>query len=162
MTISTSESFRWEGYDLNQSIDTLFNLDKILDLDSAMSAYDVTIGTKISAHASYGFGKSRTFKKRCTYYPHNVSVFFLQGFRNYLNTSATPLLSLGYSYRYKNVINAGTNVSVGGNIGFGLGAHLNFSLGPLQMGLASNSLVGLVNRYMARSLDLQLFSSISF
>lgn len=162
MSISASEKVRWEGYNLNHPIDTLFNIDKLLKPDTVLQSYRVPIGTKFSIYTTYGLGKAQRLNRYATFYAHNLTLYFQQGFINYLNTSANPLLAIGYSYRYKNQLNVGGNMSLGGNTGFGLGAHFNFSMGPLQIGLSSNSLIGLINRYDVNSLDLHLFTSFSF
>lgn len=161
-TITSNSTYRWEGYDWNQNVDTFFNQKDLLKLDSTAGDYKVNIGSKLMISGSYGFGKKIKFKRYLNHYHHTVSLFYVQGFKNYLNATKSPLLSVGYSYRLKNILNAGVNASVGGLTRTSLGAHVHFGLGPLHIGLATNSLGYLLSKYNARGVDLQLYTALNF
>ena len=161
-TISSKYTYRWEGYDWNKNIDSFIIKKDLLNLDSTAGAYKVNIGSKLMISGSYGFGKKALFKRYLNHYHHTVSLFYVQGFQNYLNATKSPMISVGYSYRLKNILNAGVNASLGGLTGNSLGAHLHFGLGPIQFGLATNSLGYLVSKYNARGVDLQFYSAFNF
>jgi hypothetical protein len=161
-TISSKYAYRWEGYDWNKNIDSFIIKKDMLNLDSTAGAYKVNIGSKLMISGSYGFGKKASFKRYLNHYHHTVSLFYVQGFQNYLNATKSPMLSLGYSYRLKNILNAGVNASLGGLTRGSLGAHVHFGLGPMQFGFATNSLGYLVSKYNTRGVDLQFYSAFNF
>lgn len=161
-TISSNSTVKWEGYDLNSNMDSFFNQKDLLKLDSTAGSYSVGIGSKLVLNGSYGFGKKQKFKRYLNHYHHTVSAYYIQGFSNYLNATKTPLLSVGYSYRLKNILNAGINACVGGLTRASLGAHVHFGLGPLHIGLATNSLGTIINRYASKGLDFQLYTAFCF
>jgi hypothetical protein len=161
-TITSKYAYRWEGYDWNQNIDSFIIQNDLLNLDSTAGAYKVNIGSKLVISGSYGFGKKAIFKRYLNHYHHTISLFYVQGFQNYLNATKSPMLSVGYSYRLKNILNAGVNASVGGLTRASLGAHVHFGLGPMQFGFATNSLGYLVSKYNARGVDLQFYTALNF
>lgn len=160
--ITSNKTVRWEGYDFNQPIDTLFEQSDLLELDSAQTSYAVPIGSKLMLSGRYGLGKEKKIGKSQTYYSHTVSFLYIQGFRNYLNTTTSPLISLGYNYQYRHAFNFGINAGVGGLTRSFLGAHMHVGLGPVKFGIATNSLGAIVNRYASKGLDLQIYSALSF
>ena len=161
-TITSNATYRWEGYDWNQNVDSFFNQKDLLKLDSTAGAYKVDIGSKLMISGTYGFGKKIKFKRYLNHYHHTVSFNYVQGFKNYLNATKSPMLSVGYSYRLKNILNAGLNASFGGLTRTSLGAHVHFGLGPMQFGLATNSLGYLLSKYNARGVDLQFYTALNF
>ncbi|MBL7766725.1 MAG: hypothetical protein JNJ58_11555 [Chitinophagaceae bacterium] len=160
--ITSNETVRWEGYDFNQPIDTLFEQSDLLELDSAKTSYAVPIGSKLMLSGRYGLGKEKKIGKSQSYYAHTISFLYIQGFRNYLNTTTSPLVSLGYSYQYRHAFNFGINAGVGGLTRSFLGAHMHLGLGPVKFGFATNSLGAIVNRYASKGMDLQIYTALSF
>lgn len=158
--LQVDEKFTWEGYDVNKPIDSLFETEDI-DIDSNLASYKVGIGSKLLLSGSYGFGK-KLFAKRRSYYPHNVRFVYLQGFKNYLNTSATPIVSLGYSFVHERILDIGVNATMGGNRQAGFGAHVHFAFGPFQLGVSSNSLRGLIQPYAVRDVDFKIYTALCF
>ena len=163
-TITSKSTYRWEGYDWNQNIDSIYNQKDLLnlDLDSTTGAYKVNIASKLMFNGSYSFGKKIKSKRNLKLYRQTVSLFYIQGFENYLNATKSPMVSVAYSYRLKNLLNVVVNTSVGGLTRTSVGSYVNFGLGHFQFGLATNSLGYVISKYIERGVDLQLYSAFNF
>ena len=129
----------------------LDSLLQIMKPEAEATSYSVPLATKFFSNVSLNLLKKRK-KNSMAYFRHRFNLTFIQGMKNYLNASTTPLVALGYNYSIGNIINAGVVVakSYAGN---NAGANLSFQLGHYQLWCNSNNLLPLIDKQSAKGID---------
>ncbi len=152
----------YDGVDLNNPEESFSTakLEDLLDPEITHNAYKTPLPTRLVMSGSY-LMKEKT-RRGVTYFKHNVTAIYVQGFRNYLSTTSTPALNVGYSYNLANMVNTGLHMTVGGLNGFMTGAHLGFRLGAVKFGFASNNMFPILYKQGGRGTDLNLWFGFYF
>ncbi|MBP6455915.1 MAG: hypothetical protein KA275_04215 [Chitinophagaceae bacterium] len=152
----------YEGYEWDKNYDNL-NEDSLLNIikpDVTYDSYSVSLGGKFLLNAVYQFGFKP--KAKIPFYKHRTSLTYLQGFNNYLSSSKTPTINIGYNYSILNRINLGVNATLGGNNVSMAGANISFRLAKIKFGIGSNNLMPLINMQSGRGTDVNTFLGIYF
>ncbi len=159
---SSKKTLRYEGieFDNNGKPLEITSIDSLLQADKTYEGYKQTLPTKFILNTMYGIHKKT--RKRVDYFEHNLSLTYIQGFKNYLSSSKTPAINLGYAYNLKNMVNAGVNFTFGGINKFQGGAQLGFRLGAIKLGIASNNLLPLISSKTGRGTDVLMYLGIFF
>lgn len=160
--ISSSGSYRWEGYQWNQATDSFKQIKNLVQTDTSFNRYNVSLPKLLTLSGSYGLGRQKKYKRYISYYPHTLSVHLIKQFQTKTEQNSLLMITGGYSYRYNNVINAGINATLGGWQRASIGAHLHMGLGVIHVGFASNSIVSFIKPYTGRSIDLQFYTALCF
>jgi len=156
-------SYRYEGQELTFKEDQSIDLDSLAALakpNYSHEAYTVKLPTKLVLTGSIGLGK--VDKKGGTYYRHQLTAMYLQGFDNYLSSTKNPYLALGYTHSIGNVLNLGANAGVGGLTGGTFGLLASLKAGPFCLGLHSNNIIPLISASSGRGADLGMLLGLAF
>lgn len=148
-------SYRYEGQELSFRDDQTLSLDSIAGIAEprySYNSYRMALPTKLALSASLGLGQAE--HKSRSYYKHNLTVAYLQGFSNYLSSTKSVYVALGYTHSVKGIMNIGTSLSAGGLWGFGWGALVSFKLGPLRLGVNTNNFLPLLAAKAGKGADL--------
>ncbi len=163
---SSNKTYRYDGYpiygfdkDINPS-NSLDSLEQFSKPELSYDPYSVALPTKLIFMLEYKMSKF-IFKKMITY-KHNFSLTYVQGFRNYLSSSAKPILDIGYLYSLENKINAGLHAFIGGHSRYGVGPQVTLKLGQFRLGFLSNNMLGLLYPDRARGIDMGMNLGINF
>lgn len=159
---SKNATTRYDGIDLNEKEEAV-NTAKLNDLiqpDKSYNSYKQALPTRFVLHGFYGLKPK--VKRRVKYYTHNMSLTYVQGFRNYLSSTKHPTLNLGYAYNLKNLINTGIGITFGGLQKLQAGAQLGFRLGAVKLGLASNNLLPLISAKAGKGTDFNMYLGFYF
>ncbi|MCC6447355.1 MAG: hypothetical protein IT215_01555 [Chitinophagaceae bacterium] len=159
---SSNETYRYDGIELNENGDpiNMANIDSLLQPTKTYNSYKQPLPTRFILSGLYGIHKKT--KKKIDYYEHNISLTYVQGFRNYLSSTISPTINMGYAYNYANMVNAGINLTVGGVNQFQGGAQLGLRLGAVKLGLASNNLLPLISSKTGKGTDAFLYLGFYF
>ena len=155
-------TYTYDGVDLNDPENTINagNLDEIIQPEKSYNSYRMPLPTRFILSGSYQLKLKQ--KRKVPYYVHNMSLTYVQGFSNYLSSSKSPALNLGYAYNFKNLINTGANFTLGGLNKFMGGGHLGLRLGAIKLGFASNNLLPIVSAKAGRGTDFNMYFGIYF
>ena len=148
-------SYRYEGQELSFRDEQTLSLDSIAGIVEprySYNSYRMGLPTKLALSAGLGLGKSE--RRNSTYYRHNLTFAYLQGFSNYLSSTKKAYFAVGYTHSVKGVMNIGTNLSAGGVWGFGWGALVSFKLGPLRLGINTNNFLPLIASKTGKGSDV--------
>lgn len=157
---------RYDGFNANQLSslqDSSFNLESTEELLSPRTTYDeftVPLGTKLVLNAWYGIGAKK--RRRIPYYAHNLYATYIQGFRNLSGSTTIPMLHIGYGYNYKNIVNLGSGVQIGGFSGISIGANASLKANWFKLGLGTNNVISWVTTKSSRTSDVVLLFGVSF
>jgi hypothetical protein len=157
-----NDTYTYDGIDINQQGDAINtgNLDEMLQPEKTYNSYKMPLPTKLILSGSYQYRKKA--KRKVTYFVHNVSLTYVQGFRNYLSSTKKPALNVGYAYNFKNLVNTGASFTVGGVNKVMAGAHLGFRLCAIKLGLASNNFLPLLSAKAGRGTDVNMYLGFYF
>lgn len=157
-----NDTYTYDGIDINQQGDAINtgNLDEMLQPEKTYNSYKMPLPTKLILSRSVSVQEKA--KRKVTYFVHNVSVTYVQGFRNYLSSTKKPALNVGYAYNFKNLVNTGASFTVGRVNKVMAGAHLGFRLGAIKLGLASNNFLPLLSAKAGRGTDVNLYLGFYF
>lgn len=160
--ISSSESVRWEGYDILAQYEGRENtefLDKY-EIDTIKQAFRTGIGSKLTLNANYGL-KEDTDKKGRIFYKHNLGLSYIQGFANKYNASNSAYYAFYYQYVYKNKMSAGVNLN-----GYGSVTDMGFNVGArvvgLNLGIGTNNVFTLLNTKNGKQVSLFFMLGFAF
>jgi len=157
VNMSNDTAYRYEGAELTFSDNQRITLDSIAGIVEPRYTYDaykVKLPTKLIISASLGLGKEE--RKQQSYYKHNLTFTYLQGFNNYLSATKMPYIALGYTHSFQNTVNLGANAAVGGLWGAGIGALVSFKIGGFRIGVNSNNLLPLIAPKSGKGTDIGL------
>jgi hypothetical protein len=159
---TAQSSYRYEGVDLNNTNETISTatLDSLLQPVKTYQNFTMSLPTKLVFSGAYQMKKKT--RKRVSYYQHNLYLTYVQGFRNYLSSSKTPLVNVGYAYNLFNKLNVGVHITGGGLSGLMGGGHLGVRLGSVKFGFASNNLLPLVVNRAGRGTDASMYFGFYF
>ena len=159
---SKNASYTYDGVDLNDPENTINagSLEEIIQPDKSYNSYKMSLPTRFILSGSYQLKLKQ--KRKVPYYVHNISSTYVQGFSNYLSSSRSPALNMGYAYNFKNIINTGANITLGGLNKFMGGGHLGLRLGAIKLGFASNNLLPIVSSKAGRGTDFNMYFGIYF
>jgi hypothetical protein len=155
--------YRYEGEELTFTENQSVNLDSLAGLAKPTythEAYTVRLPTKLILTGSIGFG--RVEQKGGAYYPHQLTAMYLQGFANYLSSTTTPYVAVGYTRSFNNVLNLGVNAGVGGITGGTFGLLASLRLGAFRIGINSNNIIPLIAPNSGRGTDLGMLLGLAF
>jgi hypothetical protein len=158
-----TSSYRYEGTAIDFNGNTALNLDSIASLakpNYSHESFKMNLPTKLIISGSYGLQPQ--LEKGLTWYRHQLSFLYLQGFDNYLSSTTRPLLSAGYTYSMRNVLNLGVNAGVGGIYGGSIGALASLKLGAFRIGVNSNNLLSLLAPKTGRGADGGVMLALAF
>jgi hypothetical protein len=155
-------SYTYDGIDLNNEGETIntTQLNDLIQPDKTYNAYKQPLPTRLILSGFYGLGPKT--KRRVTYYMHNISLVYVQGFRNYLNATTKPTVNIGYAYNIYNMVNTGIGITVGGLNKIQAGAQLGFRLGAVKLGFASNNLLPIITAKAGRGTDFNMWLGFYF
>lgn len=163
---SKQGTVRYDGVDLdklNSGSDSLLNftkLEEIIQPEKTYESFRSPLGARLILSGMYGLQARK--RRRIPYFVHNLSFTYVQGLRDYLNTTTKPIAHAAYTYSFKNILNLGTGVTLGGISGFMAGAHLSLKANWFKLGIASNNLLPLISTRAGRGTDLHAFIGFSF
>lgn len=155
-------TYTYDGINLNdkgEAID-LGGFEDLIQPEKSYNSYKMPLPTRFVLSGSYLMGKRA--RRKVTYYKHNATFTYVQGFSNYLSATKRPALNLGYSYSAGNLVNAGLNFTLGGLNKVMGGGHLSFRLGAVKLALVSNNLLPIVSARAGRGTDFNLFFGFYF
>jgi hypothetical protein len=107
-------------------------------------------------------GLGRMEQRGRTYYKHQLSAMYLQGFDNYLSSTKTPYLAVGYTRSFNDKLNLGANAGIGGITGGTFGLLASVKLGAFVFGLNSNNIIPLIASNGGRGADLGMLLGLAF
>lgn len=157
VNMSNDTIYRYEGEEITFSDNGHITLDSIAGIAEpkyTYNSYRVKLPSKFTIAASLGLGKAE--HKNLSYYRHNLTFVYLQGFDNYLSATKKPYVALGYTHSFNDVVNLGANASVGGLWGSGIGALMSFKFGFFRVGVSSNNLLPLIAPKSGKGTDVGL------
>ena len=163
---SSNKTYRFDGYPAygyEQSTNPSSSLDSLEAFstpEKSYETYSVPLPTKLILSFEYKTGHF-LFKRMHTF-RHNLSVIYVQGFRNYLSSTKKQILDIGYVYSMQNKINAGLHIMLGGHSRFGIGPQITLKLGSFRLGFLSNNMLGVIYPSKARGLDISMNAGMSF
>lgn len=161
--IYNTSSYRYEGQTLT------FNESQSLDLDSLASlarpnysynAYSVSLPTKLVLNGSIGLRKIEYGGQ--SYYRHQLSAMYVQGFANQLSATTAPYVAVGYTHSFGGILNVGANAGIGGLWGGHFGLLASLKAGPFLLGVHTNKILPLVAPNSGRGSDLALLLGLAF
>jgi hypothetical protein len=157
-----NDSYTYDGIDIDTKGDPISTakLESFLQPEKTYNSYKMPLPTRLVLSGFYGL-KHKT-KRKVPYYVHNVSLTYVQGFRNYLSATKHPTLNLGYAYSLGNMVNTGVNFTLGGLNKVMAGAHMGFRLGAIKLGFASNNVLPIITTKAGRGTDVNLYLGFYF
>lgn len=158
-----TSTYRYEGTDIDFQGNSSLNLDSVASLakpNYSNEAFSMTLPTKLVISGSYGIQPHSS--KSDTWYTHQLTFLYLQGFSNYLSSTTRPLMSIGYTYSLANMLNLGVNAGVGGVYGGSIGALASVKVGALRIGITSNNILSLLAPSSGRGADGGLLLGLAF
>lgn len=161
--MSNSSTYRYEGTEFDFRGNGALNLDSVAALakpNYSHDAFTMPLPTKLVVTGTYGLQSHPG--KNTTWYTHQLTFLYLQGFRNYLSATTRLQLSVGYTYSIRDVLNLGVNAGVGGIYGGSLGALASLKLGAFRIGINSNNLLALLAPSTGRGADAGLMLALAF
>jgi hypothetical protein len=155
-------TYTYDGIDLNEKGEAigLGGFEDLIQPDKTYKSYKMPLPTRLVLSGFYQMGKKT--RRKVTYYRHNASFTYVQGFSNYLSATKRPALNLGYSYSVANFVNTGLNFTLGGLNKVMGGGHLSFRLGAVKLAFASNNLLPIFSARAGRGTDFNLFLGFYF
>lgn len=163
---SSDKTYRFDGYpaygyeNSTNPSSSLDSLEAFSSPDKSYDPYTVALPTKLIMSFEYKIGHF-LFKRMHTF-RHNLSVIYVQGFRNYLSSTTKPVLDIGYVYSMQNKINAGLHMMIGGHSRFGIGPQVTLKLGAFRLGFLSNNMLGIIYPSKARGIDVSMNAGVTF
>jgi hypothetical protein len=161
--IYNHSGYRYEGESFEVSNGNGVSFDTIVKIAKPLYAhedYTVHLPTKLVLTGSMGRGEMTG--KHGTYYKHQFTAMYVQGFDNYLSSTTRPYLAVGYTYDFANVACLGANAGLGGIAGGTFGVLASVRVGSLTMGFNSNNVIPLLFPQSGRSADLGLLLGFAF
>lgn len=156
------DKYRYEGVTLNEDGEMmeLADFETLLQPNKTYHSFKQSLPTRFLIHANYGLIKKE--RRKVSYFAHNFSVAYVQGFKNYLSSTRAPALHLGYAYNLANYVNAGINVTAGGVNKFQAGAMLGIRVLVFKLGIASNNLLPLFYSKAGSGTDASFYFGLYF
>ena len=113
------------------------------------------------AHRAHG-KSDRVENRRGSYYRHQLSGLYTQGFANYLTATTVPYMAVGYTRSFGGVFNLGANAGLGGLWGGNVGLIASLKAGPFLFGVHTNNILPLIVPEAGRGSDVGMMLGLSF
>lgn len=155
--------YTYEGQDIAFNEGQALNLDSIGNVaqpNYSHNDYTVKLPTKLIINGAMGFGKGDS--KAGIWYRHQLVLTYIQGFDNYLSSTKSPYVALGYTRSFNNILNLGLNAGVGGVSGSTLGVLASLKLGFFNIGVSSNNIIPLIDASSGKATDAALILVATF
>jgi len=156
-------TYRYEGVDINFAENQSLNLDSLASFarpSYSHGGYSVRLPAKLILSGSIGLGKIESGRR--TFYRHQISCLYVQGFANYLSATKKPYIGAGYTYSFGGVVNVGVNAGLGGITGGQMGLLASLKAGPFLLGVMSNNMLPLLAPQAGRGTDAGLLLGLAF
>jgi hypothetical protein len=158
-----SSSYRYEGTEIDFQGNSSLDLDSVASLakpNYSNDGFKMALPTKLALSGTYGIKPHGD--RATTWYSHQLSFLYVQGFDNYLSSTTRPLLSIGYTYSMADILNLGLNAGIGGVYGGSIGALASVKAGPLRIGINSNNVLSLLAPAAGRGADAGFLLALAF
>ncbi len=137
-------------------------IDEFLEYEESFESFSVSLGPKLALGAELGFFSRTSTRTNVDYTMSNIYFTYLQGFDNRLNSTTRPYISTAYSHNFRNVVNLGASLGLGGMNRVMFGTFSSFNLGGFLLGIGSNNMTALISRDAASGADFSLIISGAF
>ncbi len=161
--IYNHSTYRYEGQELTFAQDQSIDLDSLAGFarpNYSYNDYTVKLPTKLVIAGSVGLNKSE--HGNSSYYRDQLTLTYLQGFRNYLSASTTAYVAVGYTRSFGGVFNLGANAGLGGTWGGNVGLLASVKAGPFLFGLNTNNILPLIAQRAGRGTDVGMLLGLAF
>lgn len=156
-------TYRYEGAEIDLAKHHSLNLDSLATFARPQYSYDafsVKLPTRLALSASIGLEKVEYGSH--SYYRHQLSCLYVQGFSNHLSATRIPYIGVGYTYSLQDMLHLGINGGIGGVAGFQVGLLASLKSGPFLLGLQSSNVLSLIAPRAGRGTDAGLLLALAF